>query len=237
MIQSTFKFYDLAENILASISSVADGAGGKLRFYTKNASGAEVINLTIKESGAFGLGNAEDCGNGGQILSSNGSGSPPSWINAPAPTLPKEAFNMRFNNKLNSYGAGLHAIGGYNASTIMAGTNANVGTGRYTATRAIWMNFMFVGLQFNNSGGTNDMSQFIRRYNSGGTLLEEVAGQTIPSHNDPLNIIQATLSMNVVMSLNAGDFVLAHLGSSQPFMAYSLGANQSFVVFSGHNVD
>ena len=178
-----------------------------------------------------------DSGSQNDVLTSNGPNAPPSWVSAPAAQLPKEAFNMRFNNKLNSYGAGLHAIGGYNASTIMAGTNANTGTGRYTATRAIWMNFMFVALQFNNTGGTNDMSQFIRRYNSAGTLLEECAGQTIPSNNDPLNILQATLSMNVVMSLNAGDFVLAHLGSSQPFMAYSLGANQSFVVFSGHNVD
>jgi hypothetical protein len=82
MVQSIFKFYDIAENLLASISSVADGAGGKLRFYTTNAtSGLEVINLTIKESGAFGLGNAEDCGNQYEVLSSKGSSAPPEWKN------------------------------------------------------------------------------------------------------------------------------------------------------------
>ena len=236
MIQSVFKFYDLAENLLATISSVADGAGGKLRFYTTNAtSGLEVNQLTIKESGAFGLGNTEDCGSIGQVLSSNGSGSAVSWISVPI-SQPKEAFNLRFNNKLNSYGGGLHGIGGYNATTIMAGTNANAGNGRYTATRGIWMNFMFVGLQFNNTGGTNDMSQSIRRFNSGGTLLEECAGQTIPSHADPQNVIQATLSMNVVMYLNAGDYAIGCLGSSRPFLAYSMGVNSN-VVFSGHNVD
>ena len=93
MIQSIFKFYDIAENILATISSVADGAGGKLRFYTTNAtSGLEVINLTIKESGAFGLGNLENCGTAGQVLSSNGSGSAVSWTTPTAP--PPGAFGV-----------------------------------------------------------------------------------------------------------------------------------------------
>ena len=197
---------------------------------------AGVQRLRIGYFGELGFSPTNDIGLSGQILESRGAGNTPRWVNAPAATLAKEAFNMRFNNKFNSYGAGGHLIGGYNDSTIMAGTNANTGNGRYTATRAIWMNFMFVALQYNNTGGTNDMSQSIRHFNSAGTLLEECLGQTIPSHNDPLNVIQATLSMNVVMYLNAGDYVLGYLGSSRAFIAYSLGVN-SHVVFSGHNVD
>jgi hypothetical protein len=123
---------------------------------------AGVQRLRIGYFGELGFSPTNDIGLSGQILESRGEGNTPRWVNAPAATLAKEAFNMRFNNKFNSYGAGGHLIGGYNDSTIMAGTNANTGNGRYTATRAIWMNFMFVALQYNNSGGTNDMSQSIR---------------------------------------------------------------------------
>ena len=99
MVQSIFKFYDIAENILATISSVADGAGGKLRFYTTNAtSGLEVINLTIKESGAFGLGNTEDCGLAGQVLTSNNAGSAVSWTTPTAP--PPGAYGVFYVNGL-----------------------------------------------------------------------------------------------------------------------------------------
>jgi len=95
MIQSIFKFYDLAENILASISSVADGAGGKMSFYTTNAtSGLEVKQLTIKESGAIGIGNTEDCGTAGQVLTSNDAGNAVSWTTPTAP--PPGAFGVFF---------------------------------------------------------------------------------------------------------------------------------------------
>ena len=80
MIDSEFKFRNVNENLLASISSVADGEGGNLRFYTINAtSGSEVNQLTIKESGAIGLGNAENWGTPGQYLKSNGPSSAVSW--------------------------------------------------------------------------------------------------------------------------------------------------------------
>ena len=196
---------------------------------------AGVQRLRIGYFGELGLGAAGAIGMPSQIIQSNGQGQPPSWVDAPLPTLAKEAFNMRFNNKHNNYNPGEHVVGGYNAASVMPGTSVNTGNGRYIATRAIWMNFMFVALQY-APNMANDMRQAIRRYNSNGNVVEEVRGQTIPSYNDAQNCLQATLSMNVVMECNAGDFVVAMLGSSASFMAYSLGAN-SYVTFSGHNVD
>ena len=242
MIQSIFKFYDLAENILASISSVADGAGGKLRFYTTNAtSGLEVINLTIKESGAFGLGNAEDCGSSGQVLSSNGSGSPPSWINAAAPTLSKIMFHGTFNNMFRQSNqtplvAGVRCCNGFNSNRFSpVGGGWDPGNGIFTAPRNCYMNFCWQGLMFSNAGnGTNNMEGVLLHQGSVGTKY--IRCQYIPSWQDGQNQLQATPCVSAVLYMAAGDTCRPAGTSSADWLWYSLGQDTN-VSFSGHNCD
>ena len=93
MIDSEFKFRNVNENLLASISSVADGEGGNLRFYTKGSDNNEVLRLTITKDGAIGLGNLENCGTSGQYLKSNGPSSAVSW-EAATTTLTGSGFDV-----------------------------------------------------------------------------------------------------------------------------------------------
>lgn len=224
-------FNDVSNGYIhAEIDAEGEGtSGGIIKFLTKVDASGVSEKVRINNVGAVGFNG--QYGISGEVLTSQGTTGSPIWV---AP-LQKEAFNMRYSYKSTAYTSGDHFVTDYNASTIMSGTNANTTTGRYTATRAIWMNFMFVCLQWNNTGGTDVMRQSIQRYNSSNVFQEEVKGQTIPALGDSQTITQSTLSMNAVMFLNVGDYAIASVGSINPFFAYS--DNNSSVVFSGHNVD
>ena len=71
---------------VAQIKGIKEGTnGGQLQFYTKADSGGSLTEkLRINNQGAFGIGGS-NYGSPGQVLTSDGSGNPVSWVNPSGP--------------------------------------------------------------------------------------------------------------------------------------------------------
>ena len=81
------KFYDKQNNHDHSeIDGLGEGTnGGVLALYTKIDGGSVTEKLRINNAGAIGIGGA-NYGNSGQVIASNGSGNPVSWVDPPVTT-------------------------------------------------------------------------------------------------------------------------------------------------------
>lgn len=80
----TFDFYS-TDNATRILSWGSSGVGGVISFWTGSGGSGTVERFRIATNGAIGLGGA-NYGTSGQVLTSNGSGSAPTWQTAAAGT-------------------------------------------------------------------------------------------------------------------------------------------------------
>ena len=91
-VNEDIRFYTTENKEVVRIDAANDGAGGQLEFFTKDDTTETITRkLIVNKKGALGIGNPPNYGTSGQVLTSAGSGSTPSW--SPPALLSYAYFN------------------------------------------------------------------------------------------------------------------------------------------------